>query len=152
MPILLNKEINIDDAADLIIEKLNAGGEVSFTPKGTSMKPLLSGNEKVTVKKQQGKLKKYDLPFYKRQGTSQYIIHRVVGFDKSGGYVICGDNMLLCEYGITDSDVLGVVTGFCRNGKYHSVNDISYKLYCRYICAIRPIRRMYHRIKRKFSK
>ena len=30
-------------------------------------------------------------------------------------YVICGDNCLYREYGVTDEDIVGVLTGFYRD-------------------------------------
>lgn len=143
----MNKNINLTDIIDIIKEKLASGGEVAFTPGGISMKPMLSGNDKVILKKPSGRLKKYDLPFYFRKSTNQYVIHRVVGFDKNGGYIICGDNQVDKEYGITDGDVLGVVTGFYRRGRYHSVNEFSYRLYCILHTLFRPIRRLYRGLK-----
>ncbi|MBQ4432164.1 MAG: hypothetical protein II877_11725, partial [Synergistaceae bacterium] len=33
------------------------------------------------------------------------------------------------EYGITDADIFGVMTGFTRGGKSYSVDDSGYRLY-----------------------
>ena len=33
------------------------------------------------------------------------------------------------EYGITDEDILGVMTGFVRNGRQHAVTERGYRLY-----------------------
>lgn len=37
----LNKEVGLDDVMQIIAEKLEAGGSVTFNPKGTSMLPML---------------------------------------------------------------------------------------------------------------
>ena len=41
-------------------------------------------------------------------------------------YVILGDNCVNREYGVTDSDILGVMTGYIRDGKEHSVTEQAY--------------------------
>lgn len=146
---LLNKNVNLSDIIDIITEKLQKGGEVSFTPGGSSMKPMLSGEDKVILKKPKGRLKKYDLLFYCREKSGQYIIHRIVGFDKNGGYIACGDNQFCREYGITDNEIIGVVTGFYRKGKYHSVEELSYRIYCVLHTFFRPARRLCLGLKRR---
>ena len=37
----LNKEVGLDDVMQIIAEKLETGGSVTFNPKGTSMLPML---------------------------------------------------------------------------------------------------------------
>ena len=37
----LNKDVNLDDVMQIIAEKLDAGGTVTFNPRGTSMLPML---------------------------------------------------------------------------------------------------------------
>ena len=72
----MSNSYEISDAIEIIREQLNNNGKVSFVPKGISMKPMLSGNDKVILEKPNGKLKKYDLPLYLKNGN--YIIHRMV--------------------------------------------------------------------------
>lgn len=116
------------------------------------MLPMLSGKDKVIIRKVDGRLAKYDLPFYFRKKESKYIIHRIIGFDINGDYIICGDNQFAMEYGITDNDIIGVVTGFYRKGKYHSVKELPYRIYCVLHNYLRPIRRLYRGIKRRVFK
>ena len=139
----MTKEVKIDDTAPIIREILDNDGTVSFVPMGRSMYPLLTGSDKVVIGKFSKPLKKYDLPFYYRSGSNQYVIHRVVGFDNNGGYVMCGDFQLEKEYGIKDSDIIGIVVGFYRKNKYHSVSSMSYKIYCRLVPALRLCHRIY---------
>ena len=56
------------------------------------------------------------------------MLHRVVEV-REKDYVILGDNCVNREYGITDDDILGVMTAFVRDGKQHTVNDRGYRLY-----------------------
>ncbi len=143
----MNNYFEIEDAIDIIKEQLNQGVKISFVPKGISMKPMLSGNDKVILQKPKGKLKKYDLPLFYNRNTKSYIIHRVVSVDKNGDYVMCGDNNISKEYGITDDDIIAVVTEYYKNNKLKSINSLSYKIYCRYINFIRPLRCLYHKLK-----
>ena len=42
---LNNKEIQLEDVIQIIKEKLNSGGTVTFTPHGTSMYPMLRNGD-----------------------------------------------------------------------------------------------------------
>ena len=58
----MNK-VTLEQLLPVIEEMLAAGGEVTFTPNGNSMYPMLyHGIDTVTLKKPNGRLKKYDLP------------------------------------------------------------------------------------------
>lgn len=55
------------------------------------MMPLLREyNDLLIIEKVNGRLKKYDIPLYKRS-SGQYVLHRVLRVRKTD-YVICGDN------------------------------------------------------------
>ena len=74
----------------LICEKLEEGREVTFSPHGSSMLPLLKeGRDTVTLAKPAGKLKKYDIPLYRRE-NGQFVLHRVVRVGDT--YTCIGDN------------------------------------------------------------
>lgn len=52
----LNKEVGLDDVMQIIAEKLEAGGTVTFNPKGTSMLPMLrDGDDTVVLSKPKGR-------------------------------------------------------------------------------------------------
>lgn len=137
----MNKRVSISELVPIFEEILDSGGSVSFTPRGTSMLPMLSdGTDTVVLKKPEGKLRKYDLPLYFRKITKKYILHRVVSIEKNGTYTMCGDNQLAREYGVRDEDIVGVVTSFTHNGKTVSVDEFSYKFYCRKIVFKKRIR------------
>ncbi len=55
------------------------------------MMPLLREyNDLLIIEKVNGRLKKYDIPLYKRS-LGQYVLHQVLRVRKTD-YVICGDN------------------------------------------------------------
>ena len=68
-----------------------------------------------------------DVVLYRRP-PNQYVLHRVIEVRRND-YVILGDNCIAKEYGITDADILGVMTGFVRCGREHSVDELCYRLY-----------------------
>lgn len=134
----------------LFKELLANGSNVNFTPRGISMLPMLHDNtDRVVLSPIRGKLKKYDLPLYYRKINGKYILHRVVKVEKNGTYTMCGDNQIWREYGITDDDLVAVVTEFVRNGKKYSVNDFGYKLYSRFWVFKKQIKWKYHSLKEK---
>ncbi len=110
---------------------------------GVSMLPLLrQGKDFYTVaKKENRRCRKYDVVLY-RKPPSHYVLHRIVEV-RDTNYVILGDNCINKEYGITDNDIIAVMTSFNRSGKEHSVNEIPYRIYSRLWYAIYPIRKLY---------
>ena len=80
------------------------------------MLPLLRQKRDLfTITKKQGRCRKYDVALYKR-ADGAYVLHRIVKV-LPDGYVFLGDNCLNKEYGITDQDILGVMTSFVRDGQ-----------------------------------
>lgn len=143
----MNKVISMDEMGEIIKEQLQSGGKVRFTPKGISMLPMLRNNQDtVLLEKPPGTLKKYDLPLYQRE-SKKYILHRVIRVCDDGTYVMCGDNQVVFEYGITDEHIIGIVSEFERKGRKYSVNNKSYQIYCRLWIALIPVRRSYRVIR-----
>lgn len=128
-----------------IEDVLREEGVFVSTTVGFSMFPMLRNRkDTVVVMPYEGRLKKYDVPLYKR--GSNYILHRIVDV-LPDSYVICGDNCMQKEYGITDEQILGVLTSFYRGSKKVNMNSRGYKLYVRTWCALYPIRKIYGRVR-----
>ena len=110
-------------------EYLEAHGSLTYTNTGVSMLPLLrQGKDLFTVtKKGPERCRKGDVVLYRRP-PDRYVLHRIIEV-RQEDYVILGDNCISKEYGIRDDDILGVMTGFVRNGKEHSVKESGYRLY-----------------------
>lgn len=125
----MNKIVSIDELMPIMKDTLYNGGKVTFTPKGISMLPMLRSDvDTVTLEKPVFPLRKYDIPLYTRD-NGKYVLHRVVKVTNHG-YVMRGDNQLINESGINESQIIGVVTDFSRNGKKFSVNNFRYRVYC----------------------
>lgn len=123
-----------------IEEVIKEQGMLVCTTAGTSMYPMLRNRrDTIIVKPYEGRLKKYDVPLYKC--GNRYILHRIVEV-RPDSYVICGDNCERKEYGITDEQILGVLTGFYRGSKQVNMDSWQYKMYSRIACAAFPIRRL----------
>ncbi|MGN1112926.1 MAG: S24/S26 family peptidase [Acutalibacteraceae bacterium] len=114
-------------------QELEKNGKIVYTNVGTSMMPLLrQKRDLIIIEKPHGRLKKYDVPLYKRP-SGQYVLHRILKV-RENDYVICGDHCYRREFGVTDSQIIGVLTGFIRDGKTYSVNNKGYKAYVHLWC------------------
>ncbi len=140
-------DVSISEMLPVMEEILASGGEVTFTPRGRSMWPMLrNGLDTVTLKKTDKPLKKYDVPLYKNQ-DGKFILHRVIRKNKNG-YVMRGDNTLTNEYGITDDMIIGVLSSFRSRGTNYTPNSLKYRLYCILRCNFMTV--FLRRTKRKF--
>ncbi len=137
------KEVKLSELYPVMKEVLESGGTANFNPHGTSMLPMLHDDgDRVTLKKPEGELKKYDLPLYIREDGS-FVLHRVVRKPKNGVYTMCGDNQWVLEKGIRHEQIVGVVVEFERKGKKISADSKLYKLYARVWVAIMPLRHLF---------
>ena len=110
-------------------EVLEREGRLVYTNVGISMLPLLRQGKDLFVVEKRGpeRLRAGDVVLYRRP-PNQYVLHRIVKV-RERDYVILGDNCVNREFGITDEDILGVLTGFVREGKHHTVTEKGYRLY-----------------------
>ncbi len=151
----MNKTVAIEDMIPLMKEQFDQGGQITFTPKGISMLPMLRHNkDTVTLKSPVFPLKKYDIPFYIRNNGS-YVLHRIVKV-RPDGYVLRGDNQFFNEDGIQENQIIAVMESFTRKGKKYQCTDKMYRLYCvvwtgtvHLRKALRLLRRFGGKIKRK---
>jgi len=83
------------------------------------MLPLIKqGRDTVTIVKPDGKLTRGDVALYKR-ANGQFVLHRVIKVFPDG-YLMCGDNQAIPESGITDAQIIAVVSKFKINGVLYS--------------------------------
>lgn len=141
-----------------IKEILDTTGKYTGLTRGMSMHPLIHElRDNIIVVKNEGRLKKYDVPVYLVRG--KYVMHRVVKVCDDH-YVIVGDNRKEKEI-VTDDMICGVLVGFYKDGKRYidCQNSFWYKLYSRIWVALLPIRplvmfmmRVFGKIRRIFKK
>lgn len=148
----MHKQVTLSELSPVITEVLQNDGEVVFTVTGVSMLPMLRHHrDKISLAgSREGCLKKYDMVLFVRPG-GKYILHRIVAV-KESGYVIIGDNQYTKEYPILPSQVVGVVKGFWRNGKYISCDNLIYCLYCRFWVQSYPLRLLYSKCRQGYLK
>lgn len=129
----MNKSICValEELLPVIEEKLSNGGTFMFSPKGESMLPTIRPNiDSVTISPVADRLKKYDLPLYRRD-NGQFVLHRVISVKKNS-YVMSGDNQVIPEYNIYDSHLIGIVTSI---NKPEGVINVTDEKYIKYVIA-----------------
>ena len=136
-------QVELDALMPLFYEQLSAGKTVRFSPRGISMLPMLrQGKDSVVLSPLPERLKKYDLPLYRRD-NGQYVLHRIIEADNT--YTCIGDNQFVSECGLRHEQMIALVTEFYRGDKKHSIEEWQYKLYCRFWHFSRPVRRFWRR-------
>lgn len=131
-------------------EILKRDGVLVYKTQGVSMRPMLKQNrDLVTIRPVSGRLKKYDVPLYRKKGGG-YLLHRIIAVTENG-YVIRGDNTYVKELNVTDNDIVGVLTAFKRKGKDYTVESKGYRLYARVWNFLYPLRKARNFIKRSIA-
>ena len=109
-------------------------GQTIIAPIGESMRPLLrTGRDTVALRKIDARLNPGDVALYKRP-SGVLVLHRVIAVSPAS-YAFLGDaqDMAELEQGVTDSQLIGVMTGFFRGAKYIGIDNPFYRVYRR-IC------------------
>ena len=130
----------------LVRETVAAGQKVRYLPfRGISMLPMLrQGRDTVELSPLPERLKKYDLPVYQLP-SGKYVMHRVIGV-KDDHYICNGDNLLQLEK-VYYHQMVALVSAFTRDGRRVEIDDPRYRAYCRFWCAVRPVRHAYRKSK-----
>ncbi len=126
-------------------EVLAEKGTLIYTNVGDSMYPLIKPRDLLVIKRPELPLKRLDIPLYKRD-SGQYVLHRILKVRKDD-YLICGDNRVGTESGITDRHIIGVLTDIIRNGETISVYSTKNRIYAHLYCGFIPLKRVIFRIK-----
>ena len=123
--------VSLEDIRDIMEEKLESGGEIMYSPKGTSMLPFIrEGIDTVILKKNERDFKPGDIVFYRRP-EGAFVIHRILKVQKYGRYTICGDNQWILERDVEKDSFIAVVTKLKRGEKDVNLNSLGHKIYYR---------------------
>lgn len=121
---------------------LNDKGFFLYTSKGKSMLPLIKeGRDVLVIKKYKGNVRKWDIVLVKRP-SGRYLLHRIIKIHKNGTYTLCGDNNIISDVGIKDSDIIGILVAIITNGKKNNLTSLMYKLYVLFWCKPIHIRKI----------
>jgi|GEM_PF-3196269 len=102
-----------------IADALKKSGVISINPKGQSMFPYIRETDTVIIKRRDGAIKKYDcVLFFEKENV--YVLHRYLK-SKDGFFLTMGDNNLFMDRPVREEEIVGVLDGFYRNGKYRQV-------------------------------
>lgn len=143
MDSLRDRSHSFQELLPLIQEQLAHGGNVRISPRGTSMMPMLrQGRDTVLLSPVPQQLRKYDIPFYRRD-NGQFVLHRIVAVGEN--YTCIGDNQFELEPNVRADQMIAVVTAFTRDGKEIPVTNWCYRCYCRFWHYSRPIRHLWRR-------
>lgn len=126
-----------------IEEVLQEKGEFVSAPLGVSMLPLIRPQcDVVLLSRDTSEIGKYDVVLYKRK-NGKYILHRILGQNEKG-YILCGDNQYIKEYGIQKEQILAVMKGFYRGEKrYIDIQSKGYRIYSKFWCCSLTLRRIF---------
>jgi hypothetical protein len=126
---------------------LDRFGRLTYRVVGTSMLPLLRQTRDLFIAepKTEARCKVGDVALFRRP-PDRYILHRVITVNERD-YTTLGDHCVRPEYGVTDADILAVMTGFVRNGKEHSVTERGYRLYTAFWLHTRGVRVFLFRVR-----
>ena len=142
------------DAKEISFEELlDRDGEIFYRTDGTSMRPLIkTGRDLVVITKKDGRLKKYDVGFFR--ASDKYVLHRVL-MVRDVGYITAGDNNCFRET-VAEDDMLGVMTRIKRKDKEVKLDGAGYRIYSRLWGGNFTLRRLivspYRRLRRAAAK
>ena len=126
-------------------EILERDGRLIYSSVGDSMLPMIKqGRDLLVIEKPAGRLKRYDIPLYKRD-NGRYVLHRILKV-RDKDYVICGDNRYRSEYGITDRHIIGVLTAVITDGVEKPLTGMRYGLYVFFWCRLFCVRALILRV------
>lgn len=140
-----NSAVRLEELLPKMEAAFARGESIRIIPQGDSMLPLLRpGIDGVTLSAVPERLRKYDLPLYRRS-NGQFVLHRIV---KAGQTYTCiGDNQIAFEHGVRHEQMLAVVRSFKRGEREIPVTALRYRIYCRVWHWSRPVRRIWRSLR-----
>ena len=126
-------------------EELKTKSEVFVLTKGMSMLPMLREHRDIVfIERISSELRVGDVVAYPGVKNT-FTLHRIVRI-KKGALIIRGDNNYFTEFNIKKEDIVGILRGFYREGKYiNCKTDKRYRFYTKYIILSYPFRFLWKR-------
>ena len=129
------------EGAEALEDYLREHGSVLYWNRGGSMRPLIRQDRDhfLIEAAGEGRRKLNDIVLYKRT-NGKLVLHRIRRI-RENDYGLRGDNTYVMEYGITDAQILGVMTALSRDdGPLRPVTALRYRLYVWFWNLIYPFR------------
>lgn len=134
------KKVNMAELYPVMKEVLDSGGSFKLTVTGSSMFPfILGGRDQVTLSPLPQKLRKNDLPLYRRRDGA-FVLHRIIRCEKDGTYTCCGDHQWVTEPGLEYDQMIALATAFVRKGREVTNRNLLYRMYRTLWTWIIPLR------------
>lgn len=137
----MHKDVAMAELYPVLVEALRWGGHVTFTATGVSMLPMLRHmRDTVTLRPARGDARVGDVALYRRE-SGQFVLHRIVGLEENGDYVLCGDNQFVRERFVRPRQVIALMASFSRKGRVYRCDSALYRAYVCILPALRLVRR-----------
>ena len=145
--------LSMADLQPIIDDCFAQGLDVTFTVTGNSMQPLFEHNrdQAVLTKADPNELKPGAIPLYIRK-RGQFVLPRIARVE-NGAYTMVGDAQVALEKGIRPEQIVGVVKGIYRKGRYIDCGSAAYRLWVFLWLKLRryrPYLLRIHRLPNKF--
>src|SRR5574344_2764846 len=118
----------MDNSIEKIIEKRGFyAGKIN----GISMLPTIHNHTDVVFIekiKNFDLLKKYDIILYRRS-SNQLVLHRIIGCNNDGTFLICGDGETIIEDNVSVNQIIGKVTKFYRKQNLVNCSSFPFNVY-----------------------
>ena len=116
----------MEELAEIVKFQLNNGGKAKLKISGSSMQPMLKSRRDEVVLVPPDAPRIGDVVLFLRE-SGAYVFHRIIAIEE-GKYICCGDNQAIREP-VDREQVVAIMDGFVRNGKYYSKNAFGYRIY-----------------------
>ena len=129
--------------SEKILEQINKDGKAFYYTRGFSMLPMLKEGRDVSVLVPLSRepVRGDVVLFIRRRRDDQLILHRVINRRDKDTYIIRGDNTYFDEP-VKKEDVLALLTGFFRKGKYYDCEKSKrYRIYFNLRIFFFPLRK-----------
>lgn len=147
----MNIEVDTREYVTALKEMVEQGMEVSMTIFGTSMEPfLIDKRDKIYFRKPEGKIKKGDMVFYRRE-SGAYVMHRVMKVKKHQ-YYLAGDHQTFLEGPIESTLIFAKVVAVERAGVWLTEKDRLWKFYAGWWRRLFRVRKVGNKLKRIIGK
>lgn len=108
-------------------EELKQKGRLVLVPKGQSMYPALrSQTDTVVLIPPKGRLSRLSIALYVRE-DGVLVLHRVIKVGELS-YTLCGDRLRDKEYGIAQSQIIGVMEAYYRGQRLIRADSLIFRL------------------------